>query len=84
MSGQFEVRAWRERTPGLQPASPRRPRRRNCRRPYGVLKAEGDGAMQAWIDHLPEWQTAHARRVDAVVTRQVKNVYKAVKWHEVW
>jgi hypothetical protein len=49
-----------------------------------VPKVEGDGAVQAWIDLLPEWQTAHARRVDAVVTGQVPNVHKAVKWHGAW
>jgi hypothetical protein len=37
------------------------------------------GAVQARIDLLPEWQTAHARRVDAVVTRQAPNVPKAIK-----
>ena len=40
--------------------------------------------MQAWIDLLPDWQTAHARRVDALVTRQVPNVHKAIKWHGAW
>ena len=48
---------------------------------YAVPKAEGDGAVQAWIDLLPELQTAHARLVDAVVTRQAPNVHKAIKWH---
>ena len=48
---------------------------------YAVPKAEGDGAVQAWIDLLPEWQTAHARRVDAVVTRHAPNVHSAIKWH---
>ncbi len=47
-------------------------------------KVEGDGAVQAWIDLLPEWQTAHPRRVDAVVTRQAPNVHKAIKWHGTW
>jgi hypothetical protein len=36
-------------------------------------KSEGDGAVQAWIDLLPDWQTAQARRLDAVVTCEVKN-----------
>src|SRR3989454_8907499 len=49
-----------------------------------IAKADGDGAVQAWIDLLPEWQTAHARRVDAVVTRQAPNVHKAIKWHGAW
>jgi hypothetical protein len=48
---------------------------------YAVPKAEGDGAVQARIDLLPEWQTAHARRADAAVTRQALNVHKAIKWH---
>ena len=51
---------------------------------YAVAKADGDGAVQAWIDLLPDWQTARARRVDAVVTRHVPNVHKAVKWHGIW
>ncbi len=51
---------------------------------YAVPKADGDGAVQAWIDLLPDWQSARARRVDAVVTRQVPNVHKAVKWHGAW
>ena len=29
--------------------------------------------MQAWIDLPPDWQSARARRVDGVVTRQVPN-----------
>jgi hypothetical protein len=49
-----------------------------------VPKSEGDGAVQAWIDLLPDWQSARARRVDAVVTRQAPNVHKAIKWHGVW
>ena len=50
-------------------------------KPMKVAKkaAAKHGAVQAWIDLLPEWQTAHARRVDAVVTRQASNVHKAIK-----
>ena len=29
---------------------------------YAVPKAEGDGAVQAWIDLLPDWQTACSPR----------------------
>lgn len=49
-----------------------------------IAKADGDAAVQAWIDLPPDWQTAHARRGDAVVTRQVANVHKAIKWHGAW
>jgi hypothetical protein len=51
---------------------------------YAVPKSEGDGAVQAWIDLLPDWQMDRARRVDAVVTREAGNVHKAVKWHGIW
>jgi hypothetical protein len=46
-----------------------------------VPKSEGDAAVPAWIDLLPDRQTARARRVDAAVTRQAPNVHKAIKWH---
>ena len=69
MSGQCEVRAWRERTPSHQPASPTKAAAKKLPAHYAVPEAEGDGAVQALIDLLPEWQTAHARGVDAVVTR---------------
>ncbi len=51
---------------------------------YAVPKGEGDGPVQAWIDLLPDWQSARARRIDAVVTRQVPHVHKAIKWHGAW
>ena len=51
---------------------------------YAVAKSDGNDAVQAWIDLLPEWQTAQARRVDAVVTHVLPEVHKAVKWHGVW
>ena len=44
-------------------------------------KSEGDGAVQAWIDLLPDWQSPRALRVDAVVTRHAPNVRKGIKWH---
>jgi hypothetical protein len=34
-----------------------------CTPGASVPKAEGDGAVQAWIDPLPDWQSARARRV---------------------
>lgn len=45
-----------------------------------VAKAEGDGPVQDWIDLLPGWQAAKARRVDAIVSRTVPNAHKAIKW----
>ena len=51
---------------------------------YAVFKSDGNDAVQAWIDLLPDWQSARARRIDAVVTRQMRNVHKAVRWHGAW
>lgn len=51
---------------------------------YAVPKSDGDGPVQAWIGLLPGWQTDRTRRIDAVVTREVPNVHKAVKWHAIW
>ena len=51
---------------------------------YAVPKSDGDGAAQAWIGLLPDWQSALLRRVDAVVTQQMPEVHKAVKWHGAW
>jgi len=53
-------------------------------RHYAVLKSEGAGAVKQWIALLPGWQSARARRIDAVVTRAVPKVRKAVKWHGAW
>jgi hypothetical protein len=49
-----------------------------------VSHSEGDGTVQAWIDLLTEWQTAHAPRVDAIVARQARKLYKAIKRHGAW
>jgi hypothetical protein len=51
---------------------------------YAVPKSEGDAAVQAWIDLLPEWQAARARRIDAIVTRAMPRVHQAVRWHGAW
>ena len=51
---------------------------------YAVAKSDGDAAVQAWIDLLPEWQSGRARRIDAVVTRAIPDVHKAVRWHGAW
>ncbi len=51
---------------------------------YAVPKSDGDAPVQAWIDLIPEWQSIRARRIDAIVTRLVPNLHKAIKWHCVW
>jgi hypothetical protein len=79
VSGQCDVRAWRERTPSHQARSPTKATAKKLPAQMQCPRAEGN--VQARIDLMPDWQTAHARRVDAVMTRQAPNVHKAIKWH---
>jgi hypothetical protein len=37
---------------------------------YAIFKSEGQGAVQAWIDLLPDRQTDCARRVGTITTCQ--------------
>lgn len=53
-------------------------------RHYAVQKADGHDAVQAWIRLLPAWQSDRAARIDAIVTKVMPGVHKAVKWHGLW
>jgi hypothetical protein len=46
-----------------------------------IPRGEGEGPVQAWIAALPGWKGDAARRLDALVTRAVPDVRKAVKWN---
>jgi hypothetical protein len=46
-----------------------------------IAKGYGDAPVQAYIDAIPDWKSGLARRLDALITRAVPNVYKAVKWN---
>jgi hypothetical protein len=46
-----------------------------------IAKAEGDAPVQAYIAAMPGWKQAVGRRVDALITRTVPGVHKAVKWN---
>lgn len=47
-----------------------------------VAKADGAAPVQAYIAAIPAgWKRETARRVDALVTAQVPDVRKAVKWN---
>lgn len=41
----------------------------------------GDEPIQAYIDAMPEWKSDVGRRLDAVITRALPKVRKAVKWN---
>lgn len=46
-----------------------------------IAKGYGDAPVQAFLAAIPDWKRDVARRVDALVTRTVPGVQKAVKWN---
>jgi hypothetical protein len=46
-----------------------------------IAKGDGDAPVQAYIAAVPGWKQAVARRLDALITRTVAKVRKAVKWN---
>lgn len=46
-----------------------------------IPKGQGDAPVQAYIAAMPGWKSAVGRRLDAIVTRTVPGVHKAVKWN---
>ena len=46
-----------------------------------IAKADGDGPVKAYIAAMPGWKRDVGRRLDALIVRNVPNVYKAVKWN---
>src|SRR5258707_5131848 len=46
-----------------------------------IAKADGDAPVQAYIAAMPGWKREAGRRLDALITRTVPGVRKAVKWN---
>ncbi|HEY5754279.1 MAG TPA: DUF1801 domain-containing protein [Steroidobacter sp.] len=46
-----------------------------------IAKGYGDEPVQAYIAAMPGWKQAVGQRIDALVTRNVPKVQKAVKWN---
>ena len=46
-----------------------------------IAKAEGDAPVQTYIAAIPGWKRHVGRRLDALITRSVPGVRKAVKWN---
>ena len=46
-----------------------------------IAKGYGDEPVQAYIAAMPGWKSALGARLDALVTKAVPNVKKAVKWN---
>lgn len=46
-----------------------------------IAKADGDAAVQAYIAAMPGWKNTTGERLDALITRTLPHVQKAVKWN---
>lgn len=46
-----------------------------------IAKADGDTPVQAYIAAMPGWKRGVGEKLDALITRQVPGVQKAVKWN---
>src|SRR4249920_645871 len=46
-----------------------------------IAKGEGDAPVQAYIAAMPGWKRDVGQRLDALITKTLPNVQKAVKWN---
>ncbi len=46
-----------------------------------IAKAYGNAPVEAYIAAMPGWKSEVGRCLDALITRTVPDVYKAVKWN---
>src|SRR5262245_63244375 len=46
-----------------------------------IAKGYGEAPVQAYIAAMPGWKSELGRRLDALITRAVPGVYKAVKYN---
>jgi len=46
-----------------------------------IPKGDGDAPVRAYLAAVPGWKRALARQVDALITKTVPKVRKAVKWN---
>lgn len=46
-----------------------------------IAKGDGDAPVQAYIAAMPGWKRDIGRHIDALITRTVPGVRKAVKWN---
>jgi hypothetical protein len=46
-----------------------------------IAKGDGDAPVQAYVAAMPGWKRGVGRRLDALVTRTIPGVRKAVKWN---
>ncbi len=46
-----------------------------------IAKADGDEPVQRYIAAMPGWKSALGKKLDAIITGQVPQVKKAVRWN---
>jgi len=46
-----------------------------------IAKADGDAPVQAYLAAMPGWKREVGRQLDALITRSVPEVRKAVRWN---
>jgi hypothetical protein len=46
-----------------------------------IAKADGDGAVQAYISAMPAWKRDVGQRLDALIVRSAPGVHKGVRWN---
>lgn len=46
-----------------------------------IAKGDGEAPVQAYIDAIPGWKRDAARQLDALITRTLPDVIKAVRWN---
>jgi hypothetical protein len=46
-----------------------------------IAKGDGDAPVQAYIAAMPDWKRDVGKRLDAIITKAVPGVRKAVKWN---
>ena len=76
------------RAPRRARSAQRGPRKRVAAKPVllsggnpQIAKADGDAPVQAYIAAMPGWKSIAGRRIDALISRTVPGVVKAVKWN---
>ncbi len=47
-----------------------------------IAKADGDAPVQRYVAAMPGWKSDLGRRLDAIISRTVPGVHKAVKWNQ--
>lgn len=66
--------------PKTNPARPKKPKLLSGGNPQ-IAKAEGQAPIDAYVAAMPGWKSEVGRRLDALISRTVPNVHKAVKWN---